>query len=180
MALREGTGVARVAVRSAAAFAYLANPRNAPQWFAGIAFAQAPEGPPRQGMRWSVVQTGRGGRVVPVAMPVYAPPSRFVWRTQLGWPRTNLAWEMRCDPREGDGTRLIFTIRIEPGPLGWLTLLAAAALSREAVAQRAQRAVDRACAALLERSTAHGQRPSAVSGDAKAARRRRKPHKRRA
>ncbi len=121
MALREGTGAARVAVRPAAAFAYLADPRNAPMWFAGAAFAQAPEGPPRRGMTWSVVQTRSGGRVAPVAMLVYEPPSRFVWGTQLRWPRTNLTWEMRCAPteeefeREGEGTRLAFTIRIEPG-----------------------------------------------------------------
>ncbi len=177
MALREGTGAARVAVRPAATFAYLADPRNAPEWFAGAAFAQAPEGPPRQGMTWSVVQRQSSGRVAPVAMSVYEPPSRFVWRTQLRWPRTNLVWEMRCAPTEDEGTGLTFTIRIEPGPLGWLTLLAAAPFSRGAVARRAQRAVDRACAALLERSTLRERRPPAVSRDSKAARRRRKPRK---
>ena len=78
---------------------------------------------------------------------------------------------------EGEGTQLTFTIHIEPGPLGWLTLLAAAALSRGAVAHRAQRAVHRACAALLEHTAPRERRSSVVSGDAKAARRRRKPRK---
>jgi uncharacterized protein YndB with AHSA1/START domain len=177
MRIREGSGEATVDMKPAVAFAYLTDPRNAPTWFAGVAFAQAPEGPPRAGMAWSFAQTQNGGRIVPARMLVYEPPSRFVWRTQHRWPRTNLVWELRCAPMDatGERTRLAFTIRIEPGPLGWLTLLAAAPFSRGAIARRAERAVERARAALMTHATG---RERQSPGTPKRAQRSGKPHPR--
>ncbi len=154
--MREGTGETTVAATPEVAFAYLADPRNARQWFAGAALAEQPEGAPHAGMRWRFVQA-RSKRVVPVRMEVYEPPSRFVWRTALHWPRTNLRWEMRCEPiaGEADGTRLRMTIGIEPGPMGWLALWLAKPAFRPDPAMQAQRAVERARDALEEQAVSH-------------------------
>ncbi len=171
MGIREGSGMTTVAVGQAAAFAYLADPRHAPEWFAGVGVAEPPEGAPHEGLTWRFVQPqGARPSETPVRMTVYEPPSRFVWRTHYSWPRTNLAWELRCEPEDsgsagdaateaggsaGNGvTWLTFTIRIEPGPLGWLTLLVAAPFSRDTLAKRAQRAVERARDVLVERAAA--------------------------
>src|SRR5690242_20645017 len=156
--MREGTGETTVAAPPEVAFAYLADPRNAQKWFAGAALAEQPEGAPHTGMRWRFFQA-RSKRIVPVQMEVYEPPSHFVWRTALHWPRTNLRWEMRCEPTtlqgEGQsvsGTRLRMTIGIEPGPMGWLALWLAKPAFRPDPAMQAQRAVERARDALLEQS----------------------------
>ncbi|HEU4782549.1 MAG TPA: SRPBCC family protein [Ktedonobacterales bacterium] len=151
--MREGTGEATVVAAPEVAFAYLADPRNARQWFAGAALAEQPEGAPHAGLRWRFVQA-RGKRVVPVRMEVYEPPSRFVWRTALRWPRTNLRWEMRCEPtgERAGGTRLRMTIGIEPGPMGWLALWLAKPAFRPDPAMQAQRAVERARDALEEQA----------------------------
>ena len=151
--MREGTGEATVAAPPEVAFAYLADPRNAQQWFAGAALAEQPEGAPHAGMRWRFVQA-RSKRVVPVRMEVYEPPSHFVWRTALHWPRTNLRWEMHCEPTvQGAGsTRLRMTIGIEPGPMGWLSLWLAKPAFRPDPAMQAQRAVERARDALEDQS----------------------------
>ena len=150
---REGTGETTVAVAPAAAFAYLADPRRAPEWFAGVQFAERPEGEPRAGMRWRFVQVRSGNRIVPVRMAVYEPPTRFVLRTAHRWPRTNLRWEMRCEPAtDGEGgTLLRMTIGIEPGPMGWLSLWLAKPAFRPDPAMQAQRAVERARDAIRER-----------------------------
>jgi hypothetical protein len=173
MSIREGSGETTVAMAPAAAFAYLADPRHAPGWFAGVSFAEPPEGPPREGMTWRFVrsrgQVGGKRGMTPVWMAAYAPPARFVWRTRYHWPRTNLAWELRCDPAneaepgesgraQDTPTRLTFTMRIEPGPLGWLTLLVATPFSRDTLARRAQRAVERAREALLQQTTGGARR----------------------
>jgi uncharacterized protein YndB with AHSA1/START domain len=176
--MREGSGETTVAVAPGTAFAYLADPRHAPEWFAGVELQGALEGLPRAGMTWSFVQTQRGGRIVPARMAVYAPPERFVWRTTQRWPRTNLAWELRCAPVEDPDTAggapatwVHLTIHIEPGPLGWLSLLAALPFQRGEIAERAQRAVDRAREALLARAQrAHGRHERPRQGQAKDAR----------
>lgn len=154
--MREGTGETTVAAPPEVAFAYLADPRNARDWFAGAALAEQPEGAPQAGMRWRFVQS-RSKRVVPVRMEVYEPPSRFVWRTTLHWPRTNLRWEMRCEPlaEEAGGARLRMTIGIEPGPMGWLGLHLSPRLYRPDPAMQAQRAVERAREALEEQAASH-------------------------
>jgi len=163
--MREGTGETTVAALPEVAFAYLADPRNAQQWFAGAALAEQPEGVPHAGMRWRFVQA-RSKRIVPVRMAIYEPPSHFVWHTALHWPRTNLRWEIQCEPttlpppsqREGQsvsGTRLRMTIGIEPGPMGWLGLHLSPRLYRPDPAMQAQRAVERARDALEELSETH-------------------------
>ena len=152
--MREGTGEVTVAVAADTAFAYLADPRHAPEWFAGVQFAEEPEGEPHTGMTWRFVQVRSGNRVVPVRMVVYESPSHFAWQTALRWPRTNLRWEMRCEPEEkrAGTTRLRMTIRIEPGPLGWLALWLSPRAYRPNPATQAQHAAERARDALLERT----------------------------
>lgn len=174
--MREGTGEAVVAVAPEVAFAYLADPRHAPEWFAGVRFAREPEGEPRAAMTWRFVQVRSGNRVVPVRMAVYEPPEHFVWRTTLHWPRTNLRWEMRCEPEPGDAhaTRLRMTIGIEPGPVGRLALWLTKPAFRPDPAIQAQRAVERARDALEDRATARTtERQAARKPSEKRGRRRR-------
>jgi hypothetical protein len=92
-------------------------------------------------------------------MAVYEPPERFVWRTARHWPATNLTWEMRCLPvaENPRATRLRLTIRIEPGAFGWLSALAASAIRGDVIAERAQRAVERARDVLIASSPATRQ-----------------------
>ncbi len=185
--MREGSGETSVAVAPDAAFAYLADPRHTQEWFAGATLAEQPTGEPRAGMAWRFVLVRSDNRVVPVHMAVYDPPSRFSWRTTLPWPRTNLEWEMRCDPeqplpglsdtppRAGEGqsaahTRLRMTIRIAPGPVGWLALWVSPRAYRPNPALQAQRAVERARDALIEQTSEQtmdgppARKPSAKRG----------------
>src|SRR5690242_20373518 len=154
--MREGAGEIEAPVAPQVAFAYLADPRHAPHWFAGVEVADAPVGSLAAGARWTFIQTQSVGRKSPTRMAVYEPPARFVWRTTLRWPATNLAWEMRCLPVEENprATLLRLTIRIEPGPLGWLSALAVGAMRGDVIAERAQRAVERARDALIATSPA--------------------------
>jgi uncharacterized protein YndB with AHSA1/START domain len=153
--MREGSGETLVAVAPDVAFAYLADPRHTQEWFAGATLAEQPTGEPRAGMAWRFVLVRSDNRVVPVRMAVYEPPSRFVWRTTLPWPRTNLEWEMRCDPEDDDAahTHLHMTIRITPGPVGWLALWVSPRAYQPNPALQAQRAVERARDALIEQTT---------------------------
>ncbi len=162
--MREGTGEIEAPVAPHVAFAYLADPRHAPRWFAGVEVADAPAGPLAAGAQWDFVQTQSGGRKSPTRMAVYEPPERFVWRTARRWPATNLTWELRCLPVAEDprATLLRLTIRIEPGPLGWLTTLLASAFRSEVIAERAQRAVERARDVLI--ATSPAQRPPKRKG----------------
>ncbi len=84
----EGAGDAVVAVPPRVAFGYLADPRHAPEWFAGATLAEPPQGLPGIGMRWRFTQ--RDGRVVPVRMADYEPPRRFAWQTTYMPLRSNL------------------------------------------------------------------------------------------
>lgn len=165
--MREGVGEVTVAVAPDVAFAYLADPRHAQEWFAGARLAEQPEGAPHVGMTWRFVQARSDHRVVPVRMAVYEPPTRFVWRTALRWPRTNLRWEMRCEPEtpplQGEGgTRLRMTIGIEPGPIGWLGLYLSPRLYRPDPAMQAQRAIERARDALEEHAASQSPRRSSA------------------
>jgi len=174
--MREGTGEATVAVACDIAFDYLADPRNAQAWFAGATLAERPEGALQAGMRWRFVQVRSDNRVVPVRMAVYDPPSHFVWQTAFRWPRTNLRWEMRCEPATdgADETRLRMTIRILPGPVGWLALWVSPRVYRPDPQMQAQRAVDRARDALLDRANERAnERPLASKPSEKRGRRRR-------
>jgi uncharacterized protein YndB with AHSA1/START domain len=154
--MREGSGEVEAPVAPHVAFAYLADPRHAPRWFAGVEVKDAPAGSLAAGSHWTFIQTQSGGRPSPTRMAVYEPPERFVWRTERRWPATNLAWEMRCLPvaENPRATLLRLTIRIEPGPLGWLTTLAASAFRSDVIAERAQRAVERARDILVASSPA--------------------------
>jgi len=143
-----------VALPPAAAFAYLADPRHAPDWFAGAAFAVPPEGVPRLGQSWSFARTRGTRRVLPVAVAAFEPPRRFLWQTTLGSRRDNNAWEVECVPAAAGATRLTVTIRLIPGPLGWLSILLYRPLVRGALRERARRAAARARDALLARAAA--------------------------
>lgn len=163
----EGSGAAEVAVPPARAFAYLADPRHAPEWFAGAAFASAPEGAPRLGQSWSFARTRGTRRVLPVAIAAFEPPRHFLWQTTLGPRRDNNAWEVECTPAAAgvsgasDATRLTITIRLMPGPLGWLSILLYRPLVRAALRERAQRAANRARDALLARAASSSSSPPA-------------------
>ena len=158
--MREGLGEVEAPVAPHVAFAYLADPRHAPRWFAGVEVADAPAGSLAAGSRWTFIQTQSGRRKNPTRMALYEPPTHFVWRTIRRWPATNLAWEMRCQPVEENphATLLRLTIRIEPGPLGWLSALAVSAMRRDVITERAQRAVERARDALIATSPASPRR----------------------
>lgn len=145
----EGSGAAEVAIPPAAAFAYLADPRHAPDWFAGAAFDSPPQGAPRLGQSWTFARTRGTRRVLPVAIAAFEPPRHFLWQTTLGPRRDNNAWEVECASAVAGATRLTVTIRLIPGPLGWLSILLYRPLVRAALRERAQRAANRARDALL-------------------------------
>jgi hypothetical protein len=67
---------------------------------------------------------------------------------------------MRCLPVEENprATLLRLMIRIEPGPLGWLSALAASVMRGDVITERAQRAVERAREALIATSPASPSR----------------------
>ena len=159
--MREGSGEIEAPVAPHVAFTYLADPRHAPRWFAGVEVVDAPDGPLVAGSRWTFIQAQSGNRASPTRMEAHEPPTRFVWRTTRRWPATNLAWEMRCLPVEENprATLLRLTILIEPGPLGWLSALAASAMRGDVIAERAQRAVERARDALIATSPAPPRQP---------------------
>src|SRR5215472_14225429 len=137
----EGSAEAVVLVSQTGAFFYLSDPRHAGEWFASARFAIEPQGPPRAGQTWSFARTAATRRELPVRAEAFEPPSRFVWRTQLGALQTNNEWELRVEPAsvgadgigavggKGEGgdaraaTRLRLTLRLRPGPLGWLATL---------------------------------------------------------
>jgi hypothetical protein len=161
----EGSAEAVVLVSLTAAFAYLSDPRHAGEWFASAGFAVEARGPPRAGQTWSFARTAATRRELPVRTEAFEPPSWFVWRTQLGALRTNNEWELRVEPasvdtdgsggvgggREGSAagaaTRLRLTLRLRPGPLGWLATLPLVSRMRGILEGRAQTAVTHAAEA---------------------------------
>jgi len=148
----EGSGAVEVAVSPATAFAYLADPRHAPEWFAGATFDSPPQGAPRLGQSWTFARTRGTRRVLPVEIAAFEPPRHFLWQTTLGPRRDNNAWEVACASAAAGATRLTrltVTIRLIPGPLGWLSILLYRPLVRAALRERAQRAANRARDALL-------------------------------
>lgn len=184
----DGSGEATAAVAPAVAFAFLADPRHAGEWFAGAGFETPPRGPARVGLEWSVAQTPGTRRVQPMRMTVYEPPSRFVWETQYRAPfQTNFVFEMACEPAEsepveGEGetegvesTRLRFTIRLRPGVVQWASIAAGFALLRRALRERAQKAAERAAEAVLAAPPAGGSggKGNATGGSPRRKRRRR-------
>jgi len=108
-------------------------------------------------------------------MASYAPPVSFAWETTYGGWRDNLRWEVVCTPEQGKqaGVSVRMTIRIEPGPLGWLILGLTAPFGRfrqGGLTRRAQRALERARDALIaydevytDRTARRRQRRSQIS-----------------
>jgi hypothetical protein len=167
--LLSGTGSALVPASPAVTFAFLADPRHAGAWFAGSGFAEPPSGSPRAGMTWRFERMRGTRRPVPARMSVYEPPTRFVWETQVGIFGVNNAWELGVEPAsvEGEepdqppapGARVTMTIRLRPRLFGWLAVLPALPLLRGQLPARAQRAADRAVAAVLDYLSATTRRP---------------------
>ena len=208
MALREGRGVTTAPVTVAVAFAFLADPRNAPEWFAPVTFAWAEPGdaPPqtalpssrvassaivtRLGATWRFLPnsparrgwvTGRRRAAIPMRMATYEPPTSFAWETTYPTSRDNLRWEITCVPASSDAadgtdaattattaepdramdsppaqttqhTTIHMSLRIQPGPLGWVSLLVVAPFTRGGLDRRAQRALDRTRETLAARA----------------------------
>ena len=183
--LLSGTGSALVAASPAVTFAFLADPRNAGEWFASSGFAEPPSGSPRAGMTWRFERMRGTRRPVPVRMSVYEPPTRFVWETRLGLFGANNAWELRIEPESvvsedpdqpsAPGARVTMTIQLRPRLLGWVAVLPALPLLRGQLPARAERAADRAAAAVLSHlsaTTRHPQPPRAPRPDRRRPRRR--------
>lgn len=157
MAIREASAEVEIACVAEAAFAWLADPRNAAAWFASVALPEPPARPLRVGTVWTFALTRQRGKRIPMRLAEYQPPQRFAWETTYpGW-RDNLTWALAFTTAEADPdtSRLRLTIHQRPGPLGWPLLLLAAALTwfnpgyvgsmrarAERAAQRAQEALD--------------------------------------
>jgi uncharacterized protein YndB with AHSA1/START domain len=156
----EGAGETVVAVSPAVAFRYLADPRHAPEWFAGVALAAPPQGPLSQETTWRFTQGS--GRVVPVRMAAYEPPRLFAWQTTHASLRSNLRWTLECLPAKNQPvhTLLRMTIRLDPGLLGRLVLLLTFGRAERTLTARAQAAAERARDALQEAAASEGhERP---------------------
>jgi uncharacterized protein YndB with AHSA1/START domain len=154
--MREGSAEVTIACPADAAFAWLADPRNAGEWFASVTLPAPPARPLRVGATWNFSLTRQRGRVIPIRLATYQPRQSFTWETAYpGW-RDNLQWTLAFTPAPGaaDTTHLRMTIRQRPGPLGWPALLLAALLTRFSAAEgasmaaRAERAAQRAGEAL--------------------------------
>src|SRR5947209_3399444 len=106
----EGAGEATVAVSPRVAFGYLADPRHAPEWFAGVELAEPPQGPLGTQTTWRFKR--RSGQVVPVHMAAYEPPRHFVWQTTYPLLRSNLRWTLECLPVEGEPSQTLLRMTI--------------------------------------------------------------------
>ncbi len=103
-------------------------------------------------------------------MAHYAPPDGFAWETTYSGWRDNLRWEIVCaeSPREPQqeqqehpATCVTMTIRQEPGPFGWLVLLASAPFMRFRAGwleRRANRALERARQTLIAYNEVYAER----------------------
>lgn len=163
-----GEGSAHTRVSCAVAFAYLADPRHAPEWFAHVNVQGLEPGPPRLGQTWTFSGSGGAGKPQPVHLAVYDPPHCFVWRTQLPRWRTNIVWTVTCAPAPEGGTLLALTTRWQPGLAGWppalLAALLAAVITRGSLRDRAQRTVEHARDAVEEAYPAPGPRGPTTPG----------------
>ncbi|HEX8728878.1 MAG TPA: SRPBCC family protein [Ktedonobacterales bacterium] len=158
--MREGSAEVSIACPVEAAFAWLADPRHADEWFANVALPEPPPRPLRAGATWRFSMTRQRGRSIPMRLADYQPPHAFTWETTYPAWRSNLQWACALEPEpaargEASGTaRLRLTIRQRPGPLGWPALLLATLLGQLRVTEaasmpaRAERAAQRAGEAL--------------------------------
>jgi hypothetical protein len=136
-------------VEIATAFAFLADPRNTQLWFAAAPLVEPVSGPLFEGMTWRLAKTVETRRVTPLCMAVYQPPERFLWETRLSGPVTNHSWEVRLAPGNDVGTvSMSMTLRLKMSPMAQLSALMAPARLRRIATVRAQRALERARAAM--------------------------------
>jgi hypothetical protein len=140
------TGTAHTRVPSTTAFAYLADPRHAPQWFGRVAVADLAPGLPRVGQHWRFVESRRRGApsAKPVRIVAYDAPRQFTWETELPRWRTNLVWTVVCAPDPARSTTLTLVLRWRPGVLDWPVTLTAGLVGHRALAARTQGTVDQA------------------------------------
>lgn len=166
MGIREGSAEVTIGEEVDAAFAWLADPRNAGAWFANVALPEPPERPLRAGATFRFTLIRQRGRSIPMRLAEYQPPQRFTWETTYPSWRDNLAWSVVLTPDANlatplatPGARLRMTISQRPGPLGWPSLLLAAALGRIGLVAsagmdaRAARAAQQAAEALAATPT---------------------------
>lgn len=163
--MREGSAEVVVACPLDVAFAWLADPRNAGEWFASVALPEPPPRPLRVGTTWRFNMTRQRGKSIPMRLADYQPSRSFVWETDYPTWRDNLRWTLTLTPEEPDEadereagvgpmTRLRMTIRQQPGPLGWPLVALATLIGRlgategASIAARAERAAMRAGEAL--------------------------------
>ena len=163
--MREGSAEVVVACPVDAAFAWLADPRNAGEWFASVALPEPPQRPLSVGTTWRFSMTRQRGKTIPMRLAEYQPSRSFAWETAYPTWRDNLRWTLTLAPAEPDEadegeagagamTRLRMTIRQQPGPLSWPLVALAALMGRlgvtegASIAARAERAALRAGEAL--------------------------------
>lgn len=161
--MREGSAEVVIGGGPEAAFAWLADPRNAGEWFASVALPTAPERPLRAGAVWRFDMMRQPDKSIPMRLAEYQPPRAFMWETAYPAWRDNLQWALALTPEPasagGEMTRLRVTIRQRPGPLGWPLVLLAALFARLSSAQagsitaRAASAAERARDALAATPT---------------------------
>jgi hypothetical protein len=145
----EGTAQAVAKVDLAAAFAFLADPRNGRLWFTSAGLVESPEGSLREGLTWRLENTRETRGVQSLTMVTYEPSRRFVWATEPSRLRTHRSWELRFQPGpEPSTTSISMTLRLQLGPLDWPTGLIAPAGLRRTLAARAASALERAGAVL--------------------------------
>lgn len=161
MAIREASAEVELACAAETAFAWLADPRNAAAWFAGVALPEPPARPLRVGATWGFTLTRQRGKRIPMRLAEYQPPEAFAWETAYpGW-RDNLTWALAFTSAADNpaAARLRLTIRQRPGPLGWPLLLVAALFTSlnpnyvGSMQARADRAAQRASEALAAAPT---------------------------
>jgi uncharacterized membrane protein len=97
-------------------FAYVADPRNGPQWQGSIKEAHVtPEGPPRVGTKVTQVVSFLGVKLEPTAEIIALEPNRsFSIKGRSGPASLEATFRFEAI---GTGTRLNATIQVEPGGL---------------------------------------------------------------
>lgn len=180
--MREGSAEVVIACAAEQAFAWLADPRHAGEWFASVALPAAPEQPLRAGTAWRFSMTRQRGKSIPMRLAVYEPPRQFTWETTYPTWRDNLQWEFALTPEQGvqesadsaPAVRLRMTIRQRPGPVGWVALTLASALARLGMAHKANMAARAERAAQRAREALEAAPPPRASGSERRGDRRRK------
>jgi len=105
-------------------FAYLADPRNRPEWQASLARVELlDDGPPRVGMRW--VDHLRGGPSFGLRITELVPDERWAEEGTTGPVRAGVTMSFDDAVRDGTaGTRVRLAVRASgrglARPLGWI------------------------------------------------------------